>query len=358
LIRAFGAEAKVRAWYDKRRGERLRWSRETRRLAATAGRLLSVFDTAARALVLWWGGSRVIEGRMSLGVFAGFLAIRALMSGPLGSLLGTLEGWLGLQSTLARAEDLFEEAVCGAGSRSARSVSGRLELVDVGFRYGSGGPWVLRHVSLTIEPGEHVVLVGPSGQGKSTLLRIAAGLLAPSEGRVLLDGVEIGAYAPASLAGQVGVLAGAPLVLAGSVQSNLQLRCPDASDDELARAVHDACFAEVIERLPNGCDTELAAGGANLSGGERQRLGLAQALLGAPRLLFLDEATCSLDADTEARVLARIASRGASVLSVAHRTAVIDAADRVFLVAAGVATPRSGRSATRLRRGTPLHASL
>lgn len=356
LIKAFGIEDSVRAWYGRRLSERLRWSSQTRRMGAAAGRLLSVFDMAARALVMWWGGSQVIEARMSVGVFVGFLAIRALMSGPLGSLLGTLEGWLGLQSTLTRAEDLFEEDAIAVGQRSARGIRGRLELVDVGFRYGSGGPWVVRNVSLTIEPGEHVVFAGPSGQGKSTLLRIAAGLITPTEGRVLLDGIDLREYAPASLAWRVGILAGTPLVLARSVRDNLRLRCTDATDDELARATRDACFDEVIARLPDGPDTLLEANGTNLSGGERQRLGLAQALLGEPQVLFLDEATCSLDAATEARVLERVLARDATVLSVAHRPAVIAAADRVLFVSGGEVAAHPGRGrAERLVQPRPYH---
>ena len=355
LIKAFGIEDSVRAWYGRRLSERLRWSRQTRRLGAAAGRMLSVFDTLARAIVLWWGGSRAIEGQMSLGVFVGFLAIRALMSGPLGSLVGTLEGWLGLQSTLTRAEDLFEEQAVSPGRRSARGISGRLELIDVGFRYGSGGAWVLRNVSLSIEPGEHVVLAGPSGQGKSTLLRIAAGLIAPTEGRVLLDGVDLRQYAPESLAPRVGVLAGTPLVLADSVRNNLRLRRPEATEAELARAAHDACFDEVLARLPNGDETPLDAQGTNLSGGERQRLGLAQALLGQPRLLFLDEATCSLDADTEARVLRRVLARGATVLSVAHRPAVIAAADRAYVVSDATLTPRQDAHRRQPERAAAPH---
>jgi ATP-binding cassette, subfamily B, bacterial len=335
LIKAFGIEASVRAWYNRRLGERLRWSVKTQRLGAAAGRILSVFDSAARALVLWWGGSRVIDGHMSLGVFAGFLAIRALMSGPLGSLVSTLEGWLGLSSTLTRAEDLFEENVVAQGSASAREVQGKIELLDVGFRYGSGGPWVLRNVSLTLAPGEHAALTGPSGQGKSTLLRIASGLIAPTEGRVLLDGVEIQHYAPASLASRVGSVNGQPLVLADSVRSNLKLRLPDATDWAMERAARAACFHEVVTRLGRGYDASLEARGANLSGGERQRLGLAQALLGSPRVLFLDEATCSLDAETEARVLDNVLATGSTILSVAHRPAVIQAAHRVFVVADG-----------------------
>jgi ABC-type bacteriocin/lantibiotic exporter with double-glycine peptidase domain len=354
LIKAFGVERTIRAWYGRRVSERLRWSVKTQRLSSGASRILSVFDTAARALVLWWGGSRVIDGDMSLGVLAGFLAIRALMSGPLGSLVSTLAGWLGLQSTLTRAEDLFEENTVLAGAGSARGITGKIELQNVGFRYGSGGQWVLRNVSLTIEPGQHVVLMGPSGQGKSTLLRIAAGLLAPTEGRVLLDGIEIQHYAPRSLARRVGTLLGQPFVLADSVRNNLMLRLPDAGDGAVERAARASCFLEVIERLPRGYDSPLEAQGLNLSGGERQRLGLAQALLGNPRVLFLDEATCSLDAETEARVLAGFARSDATVLSVAHRPAAIAAADRVFVVADGRVTPQPPKATSE---GRPRHVA-
>jgi ABC-type bacteriocin/lantibiotic exporter with double-glycine peptidase domain len=269
------------------------------------------------------------------------------MSGPLGSLVGTLEGWLGLSSTLTRAEDLFEENAVLSGTGSARGVTGRIELRDVGFRYGSGGAWVLRNVSLTIEPGQHVVLTGPSGQGKSTLLRIAAGLIAPTEGQVLLDGVDIGRYAPESLARRVGASLGQPFVLADSVRNNLRLRAPDATDDAIERAARASCFQEVVLRLPRGYDTPLEAQGQNLSGGERQRLGLAQALLGEPRVLFLDEATCSLDAETEQRVLDGVRRSAATVLAVAHRPAVIETADRVFLVEGGAVSSRPPRAGAR-----------
>jgi ABC-type bacteriocin/lantibiotic exporter with double-glycine peptidase domain len=355
LIKAFGVEQRLESWYGRRVSERLRWSLKTQRLSSAASRILSVFDTAARALVLWWGGSRVIDGAMTLGVLAGFLAIRALMSGPLGSLVSTLSGWLGLQSTLTRAEDLFEENLAPIGDRAARGLSGKLELIDVGFRYGSGGQWVLRNVSLSIEPGQHVALVGPSGQGKSTLLRIAAGLLCPSEGRVLLDGVDIHRYAPQSLARSVGTLLGQPFVAADSLRNNLKLRLPDATESELERAVQVSCFQEVALRLPRGYDTRLEAQGLNLSGGERQRLGLAQAMLGQPKLLFLDEATCSLDADTERRVLEGIARSGATVLAVAHRSQAIDVADRVLSVADGQVTAHRVPASAKLARHTGGH---
>jgi ATP-binding cassette, subfamily B, bacterial len=332
LVKAFGIEGAVRSFYARRLSERLRWTVRVRRLGAGASRLLSVFDAAARALVLLLGGQRVIDGQMTLGVFAGFLAIRALSSGPLDALVSTLEGWLTLQSTLTRADDLLEQRPLPIGARSAAGLSGKIELDGVSFRYGSGGPWVLRDVSLSIAAGEQVVLAGPSGQGKSTLLRIISGLLEPTAGRVLYDDVDIREYAPASLAERVGTLVGQPLILADSVRNNLIVRRPEASKESIQRAVRASCFEEVVKRLPLGYASLLAARGVTLSGGERQRLGLAQALLDEPRILFLDEATCSLDVETESRVLANIARGGATVVAVAHRPAVIQAADRVLHV--------------------------
>lgn len=363
LVKAFGLEHSVRAWYSRRLAERLRWTIRSQRRSAGASRLLSVLDAAARALVLFAGGNCVIRGQMTLGVFAGFLAIRELLSGPLNSLVDTLEGWLTFESTLARADDLLEEQPVRVGTRSAANLTGTIELVGVSFRYGSGGPWLLRDVSFTIQAGEHAVLIGPSGQGKSTLLRIISGLLEPTSGQVLYDGVNVRAFSPESLGKRVGTLVGQPLILADSVLNNLSLRSPAASEEAIRRACGASCFEEVVRRLPRGYASLLPAEGASLSGGERQRLGLAQALLEEPTILFLDEATCFLDADTESRILSNIARSRATVVSVAHRPAVIQAAHRVLhvseaRVSEGVRADARPAQGTRARTAQRTRAHL
>ncbi len=341
-VKAFGLEERLEAWYERRLAERLRWTVKASRLSEGANRWLSMFDGVARAGVLWFGGMQVIHFEMTLGVFAGFLAIRGLLSAPLGSVLGTVEGWLEFKSVLTRTDELSAQAPFAYGQRSADSLAGRLELRDVSFRYSSGSPWVLRGVSMTIEPGEHVALIGPSGQGKSTLLRIMAGIVAPTEGRVLLDGVDMHELDASSLARKLGTLVGEPLILEGTVRDNIVLRLPGEGDEAVCAAARAACFAEVVARMPHGYETPLESQGANLSGGERQRLGLAQALLGNPSLLLLDEATCYLDAATEARVIEATSRAGTTVVSVAHRPAVIGASSQVFLVERGVVSAARG----------------
>jgi ABC-type bacteriocin/lantibiotic exporter with double-glycine peptidase domain len=289
-------------------------------------------------------------------VLAGFLAIRALMTAPLASLVATFESWLEFRGVLSRADDVLSQPVPRRGCESVRAARGRLDLENVGFRFGGGSPWVFRGVSLRIEPGENVVLTGASGQGKSTLLRVLAGILEPTEGRVLIDGVDLRACDPDSLARVMGVLAAPPLILEGDVRANVALRLPDATDAEVWAAAVDAGFDEVVQRLPQGYESRLEPNGQNLSGGERQRLGIAQALLGNPQVILLDEATCFLDSALEARLVANIARRGATTVSVAHRPALIAAASRIVVLQAGrvewhTSMPHEGQE--RLLRGDP-----
>ncbi|HKO91486.1 MAG TPA: cysteine peptidase family C39 domain-containing protein [Polyangiaceae bacterium] len=345
MVKAFGLETRLEQWYARRLGERLEWTRKAAHLHSGAASWLSIFDAGARAAVLWFGGMKVIHFQMPIGVFVGFLAIRGLLGGPLASLWNTVESWLQFRSVLARSDEVLAQPTVTQGTRSADGLRGRLSLRNVGFRYSNGAPWVLRGVSMDIEPGDHVAIIGPSGQGKSTLLEILAGVLDPSEGEVLLDGVPVRQLEERSLARKFGTVVGTPLVIAGTIRENLVLRLPEAEDAEVLEAARAACFAEVVARTADGFETCLESEGTNLSGGERQRLGLAQAFLGRPSVLFLDEATCFLDAPTEKRVIDNFLRAGVTVVSVAHRPAVIEASRQVFLVRDGRVSAVRGASA-------------
>lgn len=332
LIKGLGVEQGVAERYARIVTERAGLAIRSERLQKAIAAWLAVLSGAMEALILWVGGNRVIDGHMTIGVFAGFLAVRALLQAPLSSLLGLFESWISFRSALERSDEILSVPLAPPASVRPGPRQGRLEARNLGFRYGSGGAWVLRHVDLVVEPGQHVVFVGPSGQGKSTLLRLLCGLLEPSEGEVLLDGAPIGALEASALARRLGVVLQEPLILEGSVNEALRLRIPDATPAHLQQAARAACFEETVRRLPGGYEAEVAAFGANLSGGERQRLALAQALVATPDVLVLDEATCSLDPDTEARVLYNLHGAGVTIVSAAHRHSVLAYADRVFAV--------------------------
>jgi ATP-binding cassette subfamily B protein len=352
MTKGLGLEQRMSERYAERASERARWGIHSARLGLGIGSVMTVLGATMQALIFWVGGNQVVFGQMSLGVFTGFLTIRGLLEVPLGALVSLAESWIRVRGTLERCDDILAVAPSVAGSQIPARVEGRIELSNVGFRYGNGGKWVLRNVNLCISPGEHVALVGPSGQGKSTLAQLICGLLEPSEGSVSIDGIDVRQYERAALACQLGVVLQAPLIFEGSVLEAIRLRHPDADVLAVQDAARLACFEEVVERLPGRYQARLEPMGSNISGGERQRLALAQALLGRPSLLVLDEATCSLDAKLEQRVIANLSSVPATIVSVAHRQPVIANASRVFRVTAG-----NVAEVTRDRSGHP-HLSL
>ncbi|HET8933144.1 MAG TPA: cysteine peptidase family C39 domain-containing protein [Polyangiales bacterium] len=335
MIKGLGLEAHVWARYEQRTIDRAGFTIRSQLLEKRLQAGLSVLSGLMEACVLWYGGQFVIRGEMSVGVFAGFLAIRQLLDAPLNALVGLFESLFELRGAFERSDEVFNVEPDKFGDRDASYISGAFELRDVGFRYGSGGSWTLRHVNLRIEPGEQVVIVGASGQGKSTLAKLLCGVLRPTEGEVLLDGVPVTSYASDSLALQLGVVLQEPLILAGSVEDAVRMRLPQANRSMIVRALQLALFQPVLARMPAGTASPVALGGTNLAGGERQRLALAQALVGDPRVLLLDEATSALDPATEAHILDNLSSLRATVISIAHKQSVISRARRVITVAAG-----------------------
>ena len=334
-IQAFRMEKQLEKWYSNLLEDRLAWTVRSARLGRGTGAWLSIFDGISQWLVFGVGGARVINSEMTLGVFAGFLAIRALLSGPLTGLVNTFENWLEFRAVIHRSDDILRQEVEPSGDRRPRSSTPVLELKNVGFRFSAGSPWLFRGVSLRVEVGQNVTLVGPSGQGKSTLLRILAGVLSPTEGQVLLDGVDLREIDRDSLSEKFGAVVGAPVLVDGTLRENLRLRRPSSSDEELREATRIACFDEVAGRLRSGYGTQLSGHAPPFSGGELQRLGLAQALIGRPSILLLDEATSFLDADTEARVVRNTLQCRTTIISVAHRPAVIETSDLVYRIEGG-----------------------
>ena len=212
---------------------------------------------------------------------------------------------------------------------------GAVRFDDVTFHYPSR-PAVpaLKSFSLTVKPGERLALVGPSGAGKTTVFQLLLRYYDPQQGRVLLDGIDITAADPCEVRGRIALVPQDPVIFAESVLENVRYGRPDATDDEVRKALADAYAAEFVDRLPEGAMTYLGERGVRLSGGQRQRIAIARAILADRPLLLLDEATSALDSESERMVqlaLERLAT-GRTTIIIAHRLATVQSADRIAVL--------------------------
>lgn len=304
--------------------------------------LLEVHPQIVLAVVVLGGSVAVVQGALTLGGLVAFVSLFLLLQWPIISL-----GWLIAQAQEAEtaAERIYEvldtePAVTDRpGVRPMGTVTGRLRLEGVGFRYPGADSAVLQGVTLDVAPGETVAVVGATGSGKTTLTALIPRLYDVTAGAVTIDGVDVRDVPLAQLREIVATAFEDPTLFSVSARENLTLGRPDATDDEVAEALRIA-QAEFVHDLPWGLDTRLGEQGLTLSGGQRQRLALARAVLGRPRVLVLDDPLSALDIHTEALVesaLRRIL-RDTTALVVAHRASTVLLADRVALLQDGTLT--------------------
>nr|WP_270937875.1 ABC transporter transmembrane domain-containing protein [Roseomonas sp. MO-31] len=338
--------------FTQEAAERARFGAETERSVAAALRrigsravlILSVIllGFGAITFALWVGGHDVVAGRMSGGELAAFV-FYAVLAASAGATVSEL--WGEIQRAAAAADRLMEIlsvrpdiAAPAAPALLPEPPQGRVALEHVRFAYPTRpGQWALDDVSLAVEPGETVALVGPSGAGKTSLFQLLLRFYDPQSGRVVLDGVDVARLDPTALRARIGFVPQEPLIFGATAAENIRYGRPGASDAEVRRAAEAAAAAGFIAALPQGFDTPLGARGVTLSGGQRQRLAIARAILKDAPVLLLDEATSALDAESEQAVqqaLERL-SRGRTTLVVAHRLATVRRADRILVMEAG-----------------------
>jgi ATP-binding cassette subfamily B protein len=235
-----------------------------------------------------------------------------------------------------------------------RRVLGEVRFEDVWFGYDGGGEeaWTLRDVNLVVAPGTRTAIVGETGAGKTTLGYLVARLYEPQRGRVTIDGVDVRDASLASLAATVGVVSQDTYLFHASVRENLRFAKPDATDAEIEAAARTARIEALIESLPDGYDTIVGERGYRFSGGEKQRMAIARTILRNPPVLVLDEATSSLDTQTEAAVQAELErlSEGRTTVTIAHRLSTVRDADQIVVLDHGQIVER-GRHEDLLERG-------
>jgi subfamily B ATP-binding cassette protein MsbA len=288
--------------------------------------------------VLWQGGRLVLEGALTPGALVKFLLYAITVAAAVGSLASLFGNY---QEAIGAAQRVFEllemrptVAEPGTPIPLARPVRGALRLESVRFRYAPELPDALSDVSFSIAPGEVVALVGPSGAGKTTVASLIPRFWDVTGGRIALDGVDVRELSFADLRGSVGLVPQEPALFSGTVRENIAYARPDASEADVRAAARAAHATEFIDRLPLGFDTRVGERGVKLSGGQRQRIALARVFLKDPAVVVLDEATSSLDNESERLVEEAMEEllRGRSTLIIAHRLRTVRRADRVLVL--------------------------
>lgn len=291
-------------------------------------------------LVYWFGGLEVLAGNLSVGELVALVSLLAYLEGPVSRLSRLAGDFQQISAAVERIDDTLEKgAGPGLPEGSAELPPGRhrINVDGLSFRYDGANRPALEDVSFTIEPGERVALVGPSGVGKSTLVHLLARLYEPQAGVIRIAGRPAGDYRLDSLRREIGFVLQDALLFSGSVRDNLRLGRLDATDEEVERCARLANADGFIRRLPQGYETEVGERAVKLSGGQRQRIGIARVLLRDPGILILDEAMSSLDTESE-RVVQEALERlmaGRTTLSIAHRPSAFVRADRILVLDQG-----------------------
>jgi len=294
------------------------------------------------AAVYWFAGYTIVHGQdvISIGTVVAFTTLQTRLLFPMQQLLSV---GLEVQTSLALFGRIFEyldlpvDIVERPNALTLRDVRGDVSLDDVWFRYGESSPWTLQEISAEIPAGTRTALVGETGAGKTTLAYLVARLYEPQRGAVLIDGIDVRDVTLESLAATVGLVSQETYLFHASIRENLRFSCPQASDEEIEDAARAAQIHELISSLPEGYDTPVGERGYRFSGGEKQRIAIARTVLRNPPVLILDEATSSLDTETERAVQQALdeLARGRTTIAIAHRLSTIRDAEQILVLDGG-----------------------
>ncbi|MBE0433790.1 ABC transporter ATP-binding protein [candidate division WOR-3 bacterium] len=338
IIKAFVLEFMAARRIVRTLKEVIHISVERNLLGAFCSILAGVVACLAGAAVILYGGSEVIAGRLTVGRFVAFNALLAL-------LLQSSQGFVNLnilvQNSLGAIDRIFEFVDCQAeetsGKKELGCISSNIVFDNVSFSYESNGNRVLDHVNLEIPLKRTTAIVGKSGVGKTTLVNLLLAFHRPSNGKILINGIDISDVALKSLRKEVGLVSQDPFLWSASIAENIRFGKLNASDEEIIQAADMACAKEFIERLPQRYETSVGERGIKLSAGQRQRITLARAILRNPQVLILDEATSQIDFDLEQLILSALQSVtiDRTLIVIGHRLSTIRDADKIAVLDEG-----------------------
>ncbi|GCE06075.1 peptidase domain-containing ABC transporter [Dictyobacter aurantiacus] len=352
-VKAAGAEQRALARWTNLFFDEMNISNQRNYLQAIVGIAFEILQILSPLLLLWVGATQVINGTMSVGSMLALSTLAVSFLVPLSSLAAS-----GQKLQIANAH--FDRLADVLGSESEQNLhqvqlppklKGNLELKNVSFQYDPNTPAVLKDITLRIQPGQKVALVGKTGSGKSTLGKLLIGLITPTKGEILYDGLSLQQLNYQEVRRQFGVVLQESFIFSGSVRENISFNNPDLNIKQIMRAAKAAAIHEDIEKMPMGYETLLSEGGSVFSGGQRQRLALARALANHPALILLDEATSALDVTTERAVEQSLNRLSCTQIVIAHRLSTIRNADFILVLDEGHIVEQGTHQQLLQRRG-------
>ncbi len=340
IVKSFAREAYETERFSAKVEETFAAALKRVKITAVLAPLIGFMAFMSITLTLWFGGYEVIQGRLSPGDLVAFLIYTMLVAGPIAALSGLYSQFqiaLGASERLFELLDLQPDIADAPDAAPIPPIVGRVRFEAVSFEYDSSSLPVLHQVSLDIQPGQVVALVGPSGAGKTTLVNLIPRFYDVSAGGLTIDGYDIRRVTGLSLRQQIGIVPQETALFSDTIAENIRYGRLEASQADIEAAAQAANAHEFIARLPRGYDTLVGERGIKLSGGQRQRVAIARAILKDPRILILDEATSALDSESELLVqeaLERL-MKSRTTFVIAHRLSTIINADWIVVLEAG-----------------------
>jgi ATP-binding cassette subfamily B multidrug efflux pump len=338
VVKAFTQENAEIERFSKENDAWFELSRRASQMQAVNLPLLLLIANIGMVAIIWYGGSQVVRGALTLGVLVAFTTYLGQLVEPVRR-LGLIIPAVAIAGAAAervfaildRVPEVWDEPE----AETLPELSGQVRFEHVSFGYGRRQ--ALKDVDFEVQPGQVVALLGPTGSGKSTIISLIPRFYDPTQGRILLDGYDIRHASLLSLRCQVGMVLQETTLFAASVRENITFACHDASDEQVIAAAVAAQAHDFILQMPQGYDTHVGERGVTLSGGQKQRLAIARTLLMNPRLLILDDATASVDTETERQIQAALERlmQGRTTFVIAHRLSTVQRADLILVLDAG-----------------------
>ena len=340
-IKAQNAENTVRWRWQRRYSSFMSESFRTLLISISTGTAGQFLSQLTGLLTLWVGAFLVINGDLTIGQLIAFRIISGYVVGPLINLATSWQSFQGVALSIERLSDVVDAQAEGSDNEIDQlplpPVAGEVTFQAVDFRFAEAAPLVVQNVSFQVPAGAFIGIVGRSGSGKSTIMKLLPRLYEPEKGRILIDGYDLAKLQLGSVRRQIGIVPQDSLLFDGSIRDNIALTAPDATSTDIEAAARVACAHDFIMELPQGYASNVGERGSGLSGGQRQRIAIARAVLQRPNLLILDEATSALDYLTERQVCLNLkkAFEGSTVFFITHRLSTIRSADRILMMDSG-----------------------